>query len=1465
MSTFTALNIEPESDSDDEIDNSKEIQIEEALKLYQNALKLHSQGPLFFDQAEEAYSALFRSEVFSYLESLSETQRIEYYGDSAGEIVASSEPATLEPSVPTASADGTPSTLPQILYLSYKNHGYFLLDRLKYSVQSPSQHDLGQPQTAREPKNIQEIIVSSLGLLVEALERDDSDVELWRQISKIGESLGSKRIARFCLEAILDRDGVEGDAWPEPLGLQELFARERLVFLLQRLEDDICQAAIPSLTRKQEGLIRSFERHLDPLPYLPTPPPEIQSKFPGHERLSETFNVCEISVPLRNWASCGKAILLQLQQETQGLVNSGPSTSYALALPPPAFATVPGSSENIGKMKAPMSAPVNATLKPEDLTKVVNDDESFNRQYKAPNGNQENPYDPVAVAEFLPETDPAKVMESAISPVQVAGATGQRPPDTSRRQSSVPFPDPQEINFTITLPTRKRSNDAELEDAEDTGRSRSKRIKARSSIEEPASRREAAAKQQLELYQQGELQYFTSLDEQAYEQSANILSALGCVATESVRDQRASVISLIRAQKDNPSGSQHVSINHDHKMANDFSLSLLHWDAETSNQFLHSGGLEDPINGTGTSQNSGLLVFLEQSGLHGGELTAEPIVVDDQGLDAFAQYVREKGLHLDQLALAWISVHLSRNDFINATNDNDSGTYECFLWPDSLKETIVQLLVKHDEFIFKTLSHDFIESHSQLEEGSRSSTHPHAQMIQSIFELHLDVYGRITNPSSEVDSPTRIAQLDRLRRWASLAYRAHIGMRDVEAEVQESGISSTRFLWAFAIFANLCDLCSRDAVILYFQDLKSTLEKLGSPILELRNNAVVPEISVAAADRQISRLMTMDFFISIFNPSNDDPVALIESLEPILEKSMLEKQPNILNTKLAESDSADLVATSEAIEERQKGPSYFDTDEPHVEQMLQFLNKASLSMRLMLWRRLIDAYSVIQYSPRILLCYMRCVTLIVSYLKSNQHLESNDDTRQRSLLRWFKSLDDLLTRSLALAWSDAQSLDCMDEANLREAMSTLTALRHMLHPVLVVDDSIKIGLCDAPEQKTNSANAAYNNSMMRLRDMLVRTWTLQYLLIRENASQFIPITAETYSNLFTCFTSIHRVFGPRNYCKLADKIFLKLARREILTIGQYCDSETEGAQIILDAYELKICPGSKEVEDHGCPAETLYRSDAVAIMDRVLTQAKKYNIKDLIKSDLRNALEKMQQAIRTPKNTATVLHNRRVFDKFLRSPVNPLDLYRAMQGIGELHFLKPHGESFLIAEKGWYFLQGYVALAKFRSQRRTNPGGADELDVALKFFQHDLEQGYEKWETWYRLAQVYDAKLEEATIWTAEKLNDNMEEVVSLQRSAIHCYTMAVATAERCAEPTFDMFQKIAELYSDFGIRMYGSSREPFSMEALSVEKFTKHFNAGRLGTYQGEPFKPISQYSVWRFAVGLLRRALTHKIDNWA
>ncbi|KAG9971484.1 hypothetical protein KCU78_g23554, partial [Aureobasidium melanogenum] len=143
-----------------------------------------------------------------------------------------------------------------------------------------------------------------------------------------------------------------------------------------------------------------------------------------------------------------------------------------------------------------------------------------------------------------------------------------------------------------------------------------------------------------------------------------------------------------------------------------------------------------------------------------------------------------------------------------------------------------------------------------------------------------------------------------------------------------------------------------------------------------------------------------------------------------------------------------------------------------------------------------------------------------------------------------------------------------------------------------------------------------------------------------------------------------------------------------------------------------------------------------------------------------------------------------------------------------------------------------------------------------------LEFSMDDWELWFRLAQAYDSKIEEAVSWTAEKLNGDMIELVQWQRAAIHCYTMAVALAMRFAEPNADTQAKFAELYADFAMRIYSSSREPFGMKAFAVDDIERFLS--RATITKVAPFKALTPFATFKVARELFRRAIRITLNKW-
>lgn len=1461
---------------------------------------MHSQGPGFYDEAGKAYDELFRSEIFTWEESLSEAQRIERYFEVDSSDDEIEDVLTPVFSAPNTGLDGSPSSLPQILYLAYKNHGQFLLDRLKDQLSRIEGHILSGSSLIPSAEAT-EVASKCLKLFVEATDRDDSDLELWRLISRVSHSLQSRRIARFCLEAVLEADENDFTEWTEPLGLEEGFAIEQLKPLLQSLDDQLSQSQLLPMLGNPKAIITSFTKYIDPCPYLPI---SLASLEDGSSRSKPA--VRPIEVPLRSWASCGKAILLRLGQEAQGIIESDPGASYSLILPSTQSKIVLFSSEAVN----------GGEVQPQLLGSALSDQvEDGQKTAMAPNdgmarmalaepialsGNEVQSLtgNPLESPTKIEETPGHEITEGAVVDV----TTGQADHTGSSTGQHGP----------LALPTRKRSSEtADLPDSNDVGRSKSKRIKARESFD-PSSLKDSTAEDWAKWYEQ-QLQMYLGADDAVFNSIGSIQSKLGAPTSISLSKLREIVSNQPSNDVHDDTYNPPSSLN---LVAQDLRCTLDSWDIGKSKAFLNGHDpTKDPAGGSGGGLNTDFPAFLEHSDQESRVASQKPILPDDHDLDRFVHSTDQQPWNsLDQLSYQWLDMLLS----FHLPNRLGKGShrppdleihtlYESHRWPDSLKEGVVQMLVFQDLAVYSEINrlvqstehHDrntkehmrgltpLQDSSSQNGNNKRRLLHPdvllsskdtdetkrmHTCLVQAIFELHLDVYGRITNPRSQVDESIRIVQRDRLRRWSALASKlmnqwSWPGYR-IGEWTRSSDDLYIRFVWASVVCNNLLEPCSRDYTILCYKDLIGLLEKLASErpstnplVIELPNNAIMPEISVEAAEREISRLTTMDFFMGIFNSESTDPITLVENLEPLLDLSVN------YHKRLSQHGADGPTSITGDSPSRRAADDNIDVEpDPKLVEAMQFLERGSLPLRLILWQKLRDAYRAVAYPPQVLLCDLRMMALIIDHLGSSSHKDASPDNRRDNLLRWLHRLDDHITRLLSIALSNPDPFECIDNEQVLTAMETLTSLQRILHVFALWEDTIRVGKTPTPVQVNQNAARGLAKSTDKFRDMIVKIWTLQYLILKEAMTQNTRMFDSQEQHLISHLERVHQALGLRCYCSLANKAFLKLMRKELENFKLTSDWDTDMAQLVYDLYGVKTSPNALEMQDHGCLPENLDRSTAIEIMDLVIAQVQRISTKDLLKSDLKFTVDKMQQVIMIPKitNSVTRTFNNRLVNTYLKSPINPQVLRQSLKGIGALCGSVAVDEGSGIASKGWYFMLGQIALAKFRSSKRSSAASTDDLSIARTFLRHDLEFNTERWETWYRLGQVYDTLIEEDTTWTADKLDNHMDDLAELQRKAIHCYSMAIAVAMRYAEGSFEDINKMADLYADFGTRIYASTREPFCLKAFSLDDYKRHYNSAVAGMYQNAPFRGMQLYQAWRFASILLRQASVQKPKNW-
>ena len=1429
MATFAALNIEPAEESEEEIDDTKEIQIEEALKLYLAALKLHSQGAPYYPQAKEAYDALFQSEIFKYPESLSRYKREQLYGADVDEDEDEHDLDEERPARTAGSRETRDSTaLPQTIYLSYKNHGQFLLDALKHTIaQSESQSSSETTLSAGR----------ALKAFAEALERDETDLELWRKSARVGEALKSYRIARFCLESVAEGNVEATDGQFDQGTLEQAFAVESLRKIVRDLDDKLSISQL-SLKHPKKAILRLLKAGIDPLPYLPSPSQDgtFRSGLQGLLGPGPTNRI--IKPKARSWTELGKAVLQALSDEIAD--ERRPSSIVEISLP--------DKNDNV------MVLVLQRKSKPDARV----DEQIENTSDQAP--------DAVNV------TEKQEVPDGIPSPRNKEGAQDAPVPDA-------PEPSPTTVNLQVEGPgepeetivantaedvepkiTRKRRSSLPTGNDEpaEGGRTKSKRIRARESNADALAQPEEIAFDHARYYED-QLEVYAHADQWMFGTVGSLLSKFEVEDLGSVEELKR-VLAPTREQPElttEPTTSRPEEI----LVSEDLRYAIENWNGSKARLALHSDILAGTEDGAGGVKDSALAIFLEHSRQANQPVTGNPTMSRDEGLVGFCEQVNSQKYPVQELALKWLEKHLVSGSWaVEDSNAADMApsSYLTHQWPDSLKYVVNDIILESDGFLYETTRESFLRFEDGISGADSSLQWRHFSLVefsQAVYELHLVIYASMTAPNNDADGMNVALQRDRLARWRLLTQSIINQHLDIAGEGGSTIDIALRHLWSTTLHLNLTEDAEQDHVLLCLEDLKRILTSLGDPTITLSNNELMPEISASAVDQQISRLKSKEFFVDIFGSNAEDPVHLIESIEPILDPSAIEFEEPACEG----SDESQMDVDSQGI----------DLLVSRSREMAAFLDDGDPTLKLFLWRRLQEAYDSIQYPTKSISCRFRIIETIVVELAKPGYSEATREQRQTLLLKWLRAVDKTLGQLVSQIQVDPEAaFECFDMDHLRASMSAVARLSRLLHSFAMLEDAVKVGQIRLADIRPASAAKTLEQFKERLRTMQVNAWLVQYFLLREGINQNKELFDTPLDDRIHYLRSVHNALGIREYCKYSNRTLLKLIRDELLTLQTEDDYEYDIAQVLFDLYGLGFSP-NLETADHGCPStERLDRATAMMMIDFVMLQVNRPNIKDLSKTELKTTIGSVQRAIGTPlKSTPALAMNKRILSAYLKSPINPDLLFRCVRGVGDLSMVRVPTDHAKLAVKGWYFLLGSNALAKYKSQqKRLGPMPTEDLDQAAAFFKMELELGSGTWETWYRLAQVYDLKLEEDIAWSADKLNNSRADLATLQRKGIHAYAAAVAEAIRSADSTPETERKISELYTDFGYRIYSSSREPLSMEAFAVSDNARHFSSPETQRmYTGKPFSPLSPYAAWKFASYLFRKAMRNQPNYWA
>lgn len=642
--------------------------------------------------------------------------------------------------------------------------------------------------------------------------------------------------------------------------------------------------------------------------------------------------------------------------------------------------------------------------------------------------------------------------------------------------------------------TRKRKSTSMGADTTETGRSRlSKRQRDKKDADAAAAAGTPESKQKVRQETQDEKLFNTVYD--CFSPLGISLGAASSLKIYTTSDNLA---------------SDEVDVAKDSLHLQDFKKILQTWDDDKGNVILYGDGIQS--------------VAEAADGMAYGDLEANtpsrPLLVGDEGLRTWVRCLNSRELCAEAVGLEWLRALCKRGpEALRSKKGKDtlgisgqSGWIK-YSWPDYLKNTALHIATLCEDIawsFFKTYEKTFLAKYYG---GASFGDDDDAvvEWAQTMLEIYLEDLAfaerhRMGADPGEEFEDVVTKKKETAHRWAYL-----VGDMLQQKPRGEDGqlIADKlimRHLWSRAVFTGSDE--SRELRLEYFEDLRLLLANEKMPPIELPNCTVMPEISEARAERELSKLKTVDFFDQIFKvapgANGRTPGTVIETLEAVL------KPGAIL--------------------------PYNKDEERVLEDIGRFLEGSSALYRLELWERLRNAYQQVDDLVEVMSCTLKCMQVVMDDLKSRSYVESSADHRQFVLLRSLRQVEGFLSDASDLFLGSPQILQGLQKDEILDAMATHMGLLRILHCYTFWEDAVM-----KTEAKASDLHS-YRLVVGKLRVMLVKAWVVVYHLYSDALSRGIGSDnksdwAERDKNEMQALLlrDLHEELGARHYCKLDNR------------------------------------------------------------------------------------------------------------------------------------------------------------------------------------------------------------------------------------------------------------------------------------------------------------------------------------------
>lgn len=790
------------------------------------------------------------------------------------------------------------------------------------------------------------------------------------------------------------------------------------------------------------------------------------------------------------------------------------------------------------------------------------------------------------------------------------------------------------------------------------------------------------------------------------------------------------------------------------------------------------------------------------------EVTHAPYEVDRKEVSTFLSQI-EDGAHIQQV----------RIDLLKSLLCSLSGHVPKLLvefWPSELVDGIWKLVSYLEDKIY-ALARNEISVDA-------------ADMVLVIYEMHVDRYltldrdlrSKTTNAKSIEQKETDLSEA--LLRWRGAAGDALALLQDMS---ERTNIMRIRFQWV-SIFYDQIHADSPEVSMTKFEAVRDFITQNFSDLnIEYPSLENIPTLSSVSAETQISKYRAASIFARAFKREGDkDIVQSISLLESML-------MPEVYHTEIPEH-----LAIS------------------------QFLSSASNDFRLNLWYLLLENYEQVGEKRKSLDGLVRILDSSLAEIGDETYRSEPPHKRQTVLLKTLSVSHDVAKRLLPLLVENEEILEATTPQDAQNMLVLIVKVLQLIHIFMLNDQAINSNIIQAPQA------FSWERAAAKFRELSVYWWCIFYLYYR---SALLP-ESRTPEILNDLLSIIHEQLGVQGYCGLADGSLLKLNLKEIVRMD-WNESEADMIQCLHCRYGLSLFNEYFQPYNHHSATEEMTQEDAVQLC-RFVTRmllSKKNPTQFLIRAEIRQAIDTINEALGTPDNTLNQIRiNTEILDRFLNHSDITSSLLKA-GWTGQLQLsMQPSNDPKAKAagQGGIYFVMGVVTLIQFRMRKRANAARVEDLHDAIKYFRDDLICCTDRFESWFGLSQAYDYLAEESLIWSSDSLIEASpiynEIILNRGRALLSC-TMAISSLLKGTSHSLSIdYAKTveAQVWSLYGRLLLYAASSPQKMVVFGKRSTQKYVFVN--GEYTDSKFTAIKEQTVLRLADSSLMVARTTSPRDW-